>query len=265
MIIFLYGPDSYRRSQRIKEIINSFRGASRSLFADKKIAVIQNMSGEPTAGRGRKKSTDEKKQKSSVSDKKEFKKFLKFQLELKDSVLIISEGKAPTTDLKFLTLKPAISENFEELSGQKLKEFIKKESSDIGLALKDESVNFLAESFKSDSWGLVNELAKISCLKESLSQKPIGIETIKSAGDYTISENLFYFINMFSYEGGLQRKIASIERLLFSKEEPAKIFNFLASRPTTNLAALERFANYDVAIKSGKLDYEEVLLDLVLT
>ena len=69
---------------------------------------------------------------------------------------------------------------------------------------------------------------------------------------------------MLGYRGGLEERVASLEKLLFLKEEPFKIFNFLASR-TYDLGALQKMADYDIMVKSGKIGYEEILLDLCLT
>ena len=61
--------------------------------------------------------------------------------------------------------------------------------------------------------------------------------------------------------GDLQTKISTLERLLAEKGDGAKIFNVLAYQKKEHIV---QFADYDVAIKSGKIDYEEALLDFVL-
>ena len=50
---------------------------------------------------------------------------------------------------------------------------------------------------------------------------------------------------------------------LLETSEPAVVFNMLAS--LTSGSGKIKMADYDAAIKSGKLDYEEVLLDAILT
>ena len=59
----------------------------------------------------------------------------------------------------------------------------------------------------------------------------------------------------------LRNRLAALERLIASGDPPAKIFNILASqwREKTH-----QMAEYDFAVKSGKLEYDDVLLALVL-
>jgi len=47
------------------------------------------------------------------------------------------------------------------------------------------------------------------------------------------------------------------------KDDPARVFNSLAYRLGSEGEA-RLYADYDVAVKSGKLEYEEVLLELAL-
>ena len=57
------------------------------------------------------------------------------------------------------------------------------------------------------------------------------------------------------------RALPLLERML-QHDDPAKLFNILASRvpPSVKL----RFADYDIAIKTGKTDYALALTDYVL-
>ncbi len=63
----------------------------------------------------------------------------------------------------------------------------------------------------------------------------------------------------------MPEKIEALEELFFAREEPAKIFNILASRNYLSPEMLKKLADYDVAVKSGKMDYDEVLVDLALS
>ena len=56
-----------------------------------------------------------------------------------------------------------------------------------------------------------------------------------------------------------------MEKLFIAQEEPVKIFNIMASLSRLPKELLQEFADYDVKVKSGKLDYEEVLVDLALS
>ncbi len=60
------------------------------------------------------------------------------------------------------------------------------------------------------------------------------------------------------------QKITALERLFIGQEEPVKIFNILASQNRLPIGLIQKLADYDAMVKSGRIDYEEVLLDLAL-
>ena len=56
-------------------------------------------------------------------------------------------------------------------------------------------------------------------------------------------------------------RLTALETLLAMNDPAAKLFNILASQWKEKIP---QFAKYDLAIKSGKLEYEEALVDLVI-
>ena len=62
----------------------------------------------------------------------------------------------------------------------------------------------------------------------------------------------------------MSRRLVDLEILFGHQEEPVKIFNILATSYLNTVFSLQKLADYDAAIKSGKLDYEEALVDLAL-
>jgi hypothetical protein len=56
-------------------------------------------------------------------------------------------------------------------------------------------------------------------------------------------------------------RLRALETLLAQSDPAAKIFNILASQWKEKTLQI---ADYDFAVKSGKLEYEEAVLDLVL-
>ncbi|MCX6702796.1 MAG: hypothetical protein NTW60_02930 [Candidatus Wolfebacteria bacterium] len=291
MIISLYGSDTFLRNRKFKKIIEAYlvknpsalidkfdfsrakpgNGAdqeferlkefisNRSIFASKKMAVLSNVWTDENVLRGR--GTKTKKDDSSSPAAKDFKKLLAPFFESKELTVVFLESKAPLAAFKFILEKPAEHEEFEELSGLKLKAFIKKEAEESGLLLSPDALDFLAYSFESNIWGLETELQKLLWLKPG---SVLGLADVKMAGDYSESENLFEFTNSLGYPGNVRAKLYSLERLLFSGEDPRKIFNIFAAGRYLSPAMLLSAADYDVAVKSGKMDYGEVLTDLVL-
>ncbi|MBI2592686.1 MAG: hypothetical protein HYW37_00795 [Candidatus Colwellbacteria bacterium] len=257
MIIFLYGQDSYRRLKKLNDIIKTYRErhgrlsedrfdlgaegevsklkefmANRSLFDPAKLVVLDNI--------------------SDCEDKSELKKVLKENLDSKDSTVIVSSDREPTADFKFLLKEPVKPQEFKALSGKALAVFIKNEAEEKNLALLAETTEYLIKAFEGDSWGIVTELDKL------------GLASGQTDKERKLGDNFYELLNKLKGSPRLEEKIVSLEMLLSgNKEDPARIFNSLSYYLTTK-EAVTIFADYDVAVKSGKLDYEEALTEFAL-
>lgn len=276
MIIFLYGPDAYRRHQKLKEIIEEYKtrhpnfvleyfnleekdeflklqefDLNRSFFEETKLAVLENTFEAP----------------------KEIKDFLKNSLKKEDLILVLSERKSALKEFNFLLEKPAQAQEFQELNLKQFEFFINKEAKGRGVNLTEKAIQFLAEVFSGDSWSLINELDKlvfiaggtpdILSVPLTIKKSKIDVSDLEQYGDYSLSYNIFSFISNLN-SPNVARNLQSLETLLYYREEPAKIFNFLAFSRTKSRELTQKLANYDILVKLGKLDYEEALLDLAL-
>ncbi|MBI2013444.1 MAG: hypothetical protein HYS87_01310 [Candidatus Colwellbacteria bacterium] len=259
MIIFIYGPNSYLRGKRLKETLSSaskkqgtslfleqfnvledkeferllnFVG-SRSMFEPRKFAVVENI--------------------LESENKKEVKEFLKENIGDKETILIVLADKKPAKTFDFL-LADDVVQRFCDLpsKGPELRAFIKREAVERGLQLGAEDTEILEENFGEDLWGIVTELDKVALMK-----KP----TLESAqlGSY------FALSGALKYGGTPTQKLTALEKLFSdNKEDPARIFNGLIFG-LKDRSKIEALADYDAAVKSGKLDYEEALVDFALS
>ncbi|MBI5079079.1 hypothetical protein HZB06_00160 [Candidatus Wolfebacteria bacterium] len=270
MIILFYGPDSYRRQQKLNAIIDEYQrkhsafscgyfnldpsansgqeeflklkefASQRLLFDNKRLAIVKGEPEEEISG--------------------EFKKFLAACADSSELTVLISWDKKPLKKFEPIFKKAFLVEEFRNYSDEKAVFFAKKEAARRGIVLSDQAADFLADFFAGDSWGLISELDKLSFLNK----KELDIEDLKAAGDYNQSPNIFGYINAVSGNWPLKRKILNLEKLFLAREEPAKIFNILAGLDRLTNELIRRLADYDIMVKSGKLDYEEALLDLAL-
>ena len=283
MIIFLYGPDDFRREQRKKFYIEEFKKKysdlsigyfdlaedgkldeleaflrGQSLFEKKKLAVVENLYEAEEKGVANvlrqfsaanpgptvaKKATVEREVNLGASGKQD------------RTIILCSESRKPPKALAFLSEEPSKAEEFENLEGAAWRAFIKKEAEKLEAKLDRDALEFLAEVYQKNTWGLMTELEKISNLPRKEVQRAdlemLGLETLP---------NYWMMINSAKSQN-LKTRLWALEELLAQKEPPAKIFNILASLWREKIPAM---AEYDFMVKSGKLEYEEALVDVVL-
>ena len=251
--MYLYGPDSYRRQRAlVEQIVNPYTekysglsiqrfylsekeaflnlkefSSTTSLFAQVTLAIIY----QPEA-----------------VDKKELTAFLKGKLEDKNTTIIVMADKKLTKEFSFLLKPPVKALTFELLIGSTFLSFIKQEAEKRKVKLSTDETKMLAQAYPGDSWSIVTELEKLA----------LGAKFDVS----TASPDFFGLIKSLRWGRGIGEKMSSLHFLL-DNHEAALVFNMSASF----MGAKEKplMADYDVAIKSGKLDYPEALLDLVLS
>jgi len=258
MVIFLYGEDSYRRLQKQKEILEVYHKKYGNLSYDKFDLIEDNDTNKLKEFVSNRSMFDKVKLAVAdnifkTSDKKVVKTILKENLGNKDVLFLVNSEKKPAAEFKFLIEDPVQSQEFSLLEGVKLNSFINKESLNRGFKLSPEMVGLLKEFFKNDSWGIITELDKIALMKDK-----------KFENDNYSDRNYFELIGALRNKRNMPQGLIALEVMLSEHhDDAARIFNslsyFLRDRESAEL-----FADYDVAVKSGKFDYEEALLDFVV-
>jgi len=267
MIIFLYGLDSYRRQRKLNKIVEEYKqkhsnislerfdleeegeferlkdfASQMSIFGNKKMAVLKNI---------------------SEAEPEKIKEFLKNYFNSENLTVLISENSVPN-GFESLLKKAFLTKKFDELNAEKLKFFAQKEIQGRGVLISDSALDFLAQNFRDDMWGFINELEKL-ILWRTGDKTEIGVSDVRNAGDYFYkAPNMFNFINSVARNLPPRQKIVNLEKLLLRQEEPAKVFNFMASSRYLSKDLVKKLADCDVSAKSGKLDYEDIFLSLAL-
>jgi DNA polymerase III delta subunit len=259
MIIFLSGPDDYRRLQKKRELIAEFRkkrselglgffdaatkgwrdtfeefSRTQSLFDPAKLAVLENIFEEMEA--------------------KPLAAFLKPFVEDKSITLLLAEREKPVKALSFLLEKPVISQKFENLEGAEWVGWIAAEAKKLGITLAPTATQFLATVYAGNSWALATELQKLSNFKKTIDKKDLDTFDLEAAPNYWMLLN-----GLKSFD--VRVRLSTLERLFAMNDPAAKIFNILASQWKEKTPQM---AEFDFAVKSGKLEYEEVLVDLMI-
>ena len=192
--------------------------------------------------------------------KSPMKKYIKNTLTSKDITLILNSDKKPTKDLSFLLKKPVVSHSFEKLEGLELKKFLDLEIKKRKIELDAQSKELLLAACGSNLWSIISELDKLALLDE----KSISFKTLENHIDLLPEIDVFSQLNKIKSKHALGEKLKLLEDFIRRGADPAMIFNVLAVSPyLTNEQKIE-MADYDVAIKTGKLEYEEILLEMML-
>src|ERR1700722_3171048 len=203
MIIFLYGPDDYRRLQEKGELLAEFRkkrsdlgvrvfdmaakdwrngfdefSRSQSLFESARLAVLENafeMEAKPLAA------------------------FLKPFVDDKSITLLLSEHDKPVKALALLLEKPTISQKFENLEGAELINFIASEAKRLNLKIATTAAQFLATVYAGNTWALATELQKLSAFKIKGSETGVAASIIDRKDldqfDLEVAPNYWMLLN----------------------------------------------------------------------
>ncbi len=172
MIIFLYGPDTYRLREKAREIVASYQKVHKSglnlkyfegknfdfrdlkqefqttsMFKEKKLFVLKNV----FSNQESKNSFLENSEKFTGSD---------------NIVLIQEEGEINPKDPLFDFLrKNSKTQEFQLLCGQKLKNWIEKEFEKYSTEVETQAVETLINFIGNNLWRLSNEITKLAAFK----------------------------------------------------------------------------------------------------
>lgn len=313
MVIFLYGPDDYRREEKkrwyIKEFekkhsglsvrtfdfadsaqsaaadqLEEFKGFARaqSIFESKKLAILENIYPHTKRGYAPAAQNSENPRYGVgvyETDEEKLAEVLRDVVAKKATTILCSEKEKPPKGLGFLLEEPvrhgsplavsrvepqaATVHKFDYLTGYEWEMFMRERAKKLGLEFSDFAFKFLAAVYQNNTWGLVTELEKIRSLKSGSTSLTAGsvIDKKDLAGlDLEIAPDYWSLFDGLKSRD-LQNRLAALEKLFAIGDPPPKIFNILASSWREKIPQM---AEYDLKVKSGKLDYEEVLLDLVI-
>ena len=180
MILFLYGEDTYRMKEKMKEIIEKYKKVHKSglnlkyfdnfedlkdgmkqmsMFKEKKLAIINNPF-------------------SNIEFKEKFSENGKDFAKSEDIIVFYQEEvNKNDTFFKFLK-KNAKCQEFSSLGGLKLKEWIRKEFGKYQTEIEPKSLEMLIEYIGNDLWRMANEIKKLASYKKNKIIKAEDIELL---------------------------------------------------------------------------------------
>ena len=180
MILFLYGEDTYRMKEKMKEIIEKYKKVHKSglnlkyfdnfedlkdgmkqmsMFKEKKLAIINNPF-------------------SNIEFKEKFSENGKDFAKSEDIIVFYQEEvNKNDTFFKFLK-KNAKCQEFSLLGGLKLKEWIKKEFEKYKVKIEPKALETIIEYIGNDLWRMANEIKKLASYKKNKIIKAEDIELL---------------------------------------------------------------------------------------
>jgi len=141
--------------ERFADFQDSFKQTS--MFKEKKLAILPNILSDPDF-------------------KKNFLKNKSNLLKSEDLILIYEEGKINKSDSLFKFLKDkAKSQEFELLTNQRLKNWVKKEFKKYGSIIELKAIEVLIEYVGNDLWRMSNEIKKLASYKNKVGSEDIDL------------------------------------------------------------------------------------------
>ncbi|MAF79947.1 hypothetical protein CL629_02620 [bacterium] len=276
MIIYLYGPDSYRRNAKLREVVAQYRKKysqadfldvdleeqlddwvavrdfleQPSLFVRSKLLVVRG-SGSISEKNG-----------FSKGQIKEWVKLLQSHLESPKTFLVISDPSSPKKDFRFLLKNPVRAQEFERLEGRKLEAFVMQRAEDLGVSFEHDAKRFFLEyvlSVSDTSWIVVQELEKISLSRFS---QPVSLLDLKKIIVWQRYDESFQMALGLLRERGGDGRLQFLENLSFRGDDARYTFNLLGSLVRGGDAV--EFAEIDEKVKGGELDDEVALTGFAL-
>ena len=178
---------------------------------------------------------------------KEFIAFLKSLVEdVSTTAVVVAQKKLPKA-FDFLLKEPVKTYEFEPLEGAKFAAILKREAQSEELQVSDELIKKVSALYEGDTWAAVTELRNLA-----------------HGGEVAAASVMPDFFPMMQALKS-QAPASRLKALFYALEtvEPAAAFNTLATLVSGGDKI--KMADYDVSIKSGKLEYEEALLDFTLS
>ncbi|MDO8601759.1 MAG: hypothetical protein Q7R62_01325 [bacterium] len=254
MIIYLYGPDTYRRNQVLRETIkNNYEKKHSGLtvreFSFELEDALENLTTFLTSG-----SLFDSTKLAILTEPEKAKpkalaNLLNEYADDKNKTIVVVADKKLTKEFAFLLEKPCKAQEFSPLDRPHMLSFLKKEAEQLGFLNIDAKIlNTLVDAYGEDTWSAMTEMESIAQGKKF--EAPQAIPAF------------FPLIQGVKGSGSVSRQLGALHQLLEHHDVPM-VFNMIASM--SDASTKIQMADYDVAIKSGKLDYPEALLDFVLS
>lgn len=268
MLFYLYGPDSYRLKEKLARLVEPYKKKYKntdilevdireseddwkkvrdfltqpSMFVDSKVVIVKY---------------------AMAIEEPEWINTLRSQLKTEKVFTFLSEEDEPIRSFDFLLSEGVQKMEFRELDGKSLENFIKKKSEEFHISFTEDAlrlfISFIISCEHDRSWHTIHELEKLLLLELPT---PIQKKDLSEYIKVHTHEELFSLARGIVYEKSISTRLFSLEKAFLQNEAAAHLFNLVSALVRGPEMLL--FADYDVLVKSGKIGYEEALLEFAI-
>ena len=269
MIYLFYGPNEYGRRHKLNAFCDAVKIKApqaaiqkfsldeegeierlydfivpKSLFESaKRVAIINNS--------------------KSVSDDDIFRRIILLLATDKESVLVFNEEWEPKEILKSindLKAQNGIKEfYFEKLTDAEVKRAALRELKAGGILMDSSAVDYLLGIFNKNLFAFMNEAEKLSFVGGLITKK-----MLQEMDEYQQDKGIYEFSSAVAYGAELKERMSLWEQLVHQKTDNYIVLNYLA-KAVKNLSLIKKIADIDVGIKTGLLEPDQAILNMLLS
>lgn len=228
MLVFIYGPDTLRSRRRLKEIIQTQSDNIETRVFDCENIDIETIQAELSS-----QDLFHKVKMLVLKDAVQNKELSEKLIELKDvlkktehTIIFFEGGRADSKNplVKFLK-RVADIEEFEDLKGQELREWIVSEFAARGVQPTSELVGSLSQELGDNLWECGNEIAKVAAF--TADSKKAGKEDLARLRSSTLSVEIFPTIDAIAARNK-KRSLELVARHLNQGDSPVRLLSMIA-------------------------------------
>ncbi len=261
MIIFIYGPDTFRSRKKLNEIIQEYKKVHKSglslrffdceekktavgdardqvrqvsIFKEKRLNIIINLF-------------------SDVSQKEKFQEEIK-EFSNSDDIFVVFEDKEiKKTDTLFKALiKNSKAQEFKKLAGGQVRSWVVKEAGVVNLKIEGSSLDLFLDYTGDDLWRISNEMQKLASFKNG---KPVVAADVKSLVRPRIENDIFQTIDAIAQKNK-KRALDLIYHHIDNGDSPLYLLSMISYQIRNLLVIkelIEKHKPYDLIVKESGL------------
>ncbi len=267
MVILLYGPDSYSKSQKLRELrisivernpsiaqgafdmeqeqelysLHEFSTVTGLFSEGKRLAVVRNG--------------------LSVFTQGVFQAIVARAAQDPDVVLLLHEDREKKLEKKeetFCKKNGIQAQYFAKPTEATVRVRVKQFAKEMGVEVDDAALSFLIEEHGGNIFAIISDIQKWSSVTHTIDST-----FLSKTGEYVSEIGLFDFSQAILYGKPLREQLAMFEHICSQGTDLFAVFN-IAAKMTASADLITALADADLKIKQGLIDIDQAITALIL-